>query len=104
MRVKVLKICPLMSKVALHGAGEGAAEGAAGRALVLSGAEGRALRQLLGIKKAKIADGIDRADELQLQTLLEEIDCDEDLAKTLLVRIFLVFFVRLLISITTTFL
>lgn len=57
-----------------------------GRAVVLSSAEAGVLRRLCDSQKAKIADGIDRAEELQLQTLLEDIDCDEDLAKTLLVR------------------
>ena len=56
------------------------------RAVVLSNNEASVLRRLRDTQKAKIADTIDRAEELQLKNLLEDIDCDEDLAKTLLVR------------------
>lgn len=85
IRAKILKICPPMCKVNQQSADSAAAEGGHGRAVVLSGAESGVLRRLRDAQRAKISDGIDRAEELQLQNLLEDIDCDEDLAKTLMV-------------------
>lgn len=86
IRAKILKICAPMCKVAQHTADPAAPDGGPGRAVVLSGAEAGALRRLRDAQRAKISDSIDRAEELQLPNLLEDIDCDEDLAKTLLVR------------------
>lgn len=71
-----------------HDASTNAENNGFARSVVLSSNEASVLRRLRDTQRSKIADTIDRAEELQLKTLLEDIDCDEDLAKTLLVRNF----------------
>lgn len=89
IRAKVLKVCTPMCKITQLGTDSGSNAtdtNAFVRSVVLSSGEANTLRRLRDTQKAKIADTIDRAEELQLKNLLEDIDCDEDLAKTLLVR------------------
>lgn len=80
-----------MSKLALPRADdspEGVAEqGTAARpaSIVLSGAEAQALHRVLEALRHKIADSIDKADELQLSNLLEDIGCEETTTRALLV-------------------
>ncbi len=89
IRAKVLKDCTPMCKITQLGADSSSKAtdtNAFVRSVVLCSREANVLRRLRDTQKAKIADTIDRAEELQLKNLLEDIDCDQDLAKTLLVR------------------
>ena len=90
IRARVLKVCIPMCKITQLGtdsSSNSSENNPFARSIVLSSGEASVLRRLRDAQRAKIADTIDRAEELQLKNLLEDIDCDEDLAKTLLVII-----------------
>lgn len=94
IRGKIIKVCAPMSKLALPIA-EDAANGAANPEtaprttnLVLSGTEIQALHRVLESLRHKIADSIDKAKELQLSNLLEDLDCEEATVRALVVSKF----------------
>jgi hypothetical protein len=80
IRIEILKVCPLMFKVTRPEATGGSTTETAGaprRALTLSLAEMTALRRVLEARKQVVMDTIDRADELKLSNLLDDLDCDK---------------------------
>jgi vacuolar-type H+-ATPase subunit E/Vma4 len=56
------------------------------RALTLSMAEMSALRRVLEARKQAVMDTIDRADELKLHNLLDDLDCDKSTSDAIQVR------------------
>lgn len=53
--------------------------------LTVSGGEAQVLHRVLDGLRQKIVDGIDKADELKLSSLLEDLDCEGAIAQALLV-------------------
>jgi hypothetical protein len=91
IRIEILKVCPLMFKVTRPGATGESSEtaGAPRRALTLSLAEMTALRRVLEARKQVVMDTIDRADELKLSNLLDDLDCDKTTSDAIQVPSFL---------------
>lgn len=84
-----MKVCPMMFKVTRPEAPVNSPETAKAlhsRALTLSTAEMTALRRVLEARKQAVMDTIDRADELKLSNLLDDLDCDKATSDTIQVR------------------
>jgi hypothetical protein len=107
VKFKVLKVTPVMSKVfcgdqlvlkaenkdagkeeedgGAAAAVTGAGAGAGLQFVVLGPAEAAALYRLLDAQRARLVDSVAQAEELQLGSLLEDLDVDERIAGALLV-------------------
>lgn len=97
MRVTVLRICPAMCKVfreetspALTATGSAVATAPAPSsryptAASLSAAEVTVLQGVLETQRRRIMDTVDRAEELKLENLLDDLGCDQAIVDAMLV-------------------
>jgi hypothetical protein len=57
------------------------------RGVPMSCADATLLRNLLEAQKQKIMDGVHSAEELQLANLLDDLDCEPEITKAMLVSV-----------------
>jgi hypothetical protein len=80
VRATVLRVCPVMCKVSRSSMGTQEETLA-----VLSAAEASILHGVLQAQRTKIMDSVDRAEELKLETLLDDLCCDQEIIDAMLV-------------------
>jgi hypothetical protein len=80
VRATVLRVCPVMCKVSRGSTGAQEETRA-----VLSAAEASVLHGVLQAPRTKIMDSVDRAEELKLENLLDDLCCDQEIVDAMLV-------------------
>jgi hypothetical protein len=80
VRATVLRVCPVMCKVSRSSTGTQEESRA-----VLSVAEASVLHGALQDQRRKIMDSVDRAEELKLENLLDDLSCDQEIVDAMLV-------------------
>lgn len=89
IRFEVLRVLPMMAKVTRHNTTTTSSSSSSSKGTVmhttLSREEFLSFRSALDSAKQRVIDSIEQADEMRLETVLEDLDCDEDIADALLV-------------------
>lgn len=87
IRFEVLRVLPMMAKVTRHNTTTASSSSSKGTVMhsTLSREEFLSFRSALDSAKQRVIDSIEQADEMRLETVLEDLDCDEDIADALLV-------------------
>jgi len=88
IRFEVLRVLPMMAKVTRHNTTTAASSSSSKGTVMhttLSREEFLSFRSALDSAKQRVIDSIEQADEMRLETVLEDLDCDEDIADALLV-------------------
>jgi hypothetical protein len=80
VRATVLRVCPVMCKVSRSSMGTQEETRA-----VLSAAEASILHGVLHAQRTKIMDCVDRAEELKLKNLLDDLCCTQEIVDAMLV-------------------
>lgn len=85
IRFEVLRVLPMMAKVTRFETSPSSSSSKGTMHSTLSREEFLSFRSAFDSAKQRVIDSIEQADEMRLEAVLEDLDCDEDIADALMV-------------------
>ena len=87
IRFEVLRVLPMMAKVTRHDTSSSSSSSSSKGTMhsTLTREEFVSFRSAFDSAKQRVIDSIEQADEMRLEAVLEDLDCDEDIADALMV-------------------